>query len=325
MKSYYGLSVIGAFKLTLGLTILGFVLWLVDWGQAIEVAGHADAKWLVIAFACLLLSFIPAAMRWAGLLRALGISYLRVACYRVYLIGAFYSLAMPGVIGGDAARVFFCQRETLAPLALVAGTVLMERGLGALAMITLLSLGLYVYPEELLGIDFAWAPGFALLLLVFVASLPLVWRALPLNKLQIVALEDGKWQKRFKTFLEQLAPFTRMRALHLLGALGLSFLFQALDILATFAIAKGLGLEVSIWMLLVAMPVVFLATVLPISPAGLGVREGTLVVVLTQFGLSAPEAALLAVAVFLNKVAVGLVGAAQHFAGGKGALSESDH
>jgi hypothetical protein len=61
---------------------------------------------------------------------------------------------------------------------------------------------------------------------------------------------------------------------------------------------------------------VYLATVLPISPGGLGVREGTLVIVLAQFGLAASDAALLAVAVFLNRVAVGAVGAVQHLASG---------
>jgi glycosyltransferase 2 family protein len=61
-------------------------------------------------------------------------------------------------------------------------------------------------------------------------------------------------------------------------------------------------------MLLITMPIVYLATVLPIAPGGLGIRESVLVMTLGTFSIVHADAALLAIAVFLNRVLVGLVG-----------------
>ena len=305
-------------QVTVAVLAVVYVLWLVDWGHAKEVFADAEVHWLGVAFGFLLLGFVPAALRWAGLLRALGTAFSRVQAYRTYLTGAFYGLAMPGVIGGDAARVWFCLRDTKAPLAIIAGTVLAERALGVVALIIILSMGAYLFPTESLGAVFAWAPVVALALVVVIVTLPGMFRRLSLLNGLATSRLNGIWGLRFRTVLKQVSPIKQLKAGHLLTALALSLVFQAFDILATFAIAQAVSIEVSIQMLLIAMPIVYLATVLPISPGGLGVREATLVIVLTQFGLSASEAALLAVAVFLNRVAVGLVGAAQHFASGKG-------
>ena len=303
-------------QLTVAAVAVIYVLWLVDWQRAAEVLGQADVRWLAVAFALLLSGFVPAALRWTGLLQALGVGYGRVAAYRAYLTGAFYGLAMPGVIGGDAARVWFCLRETQAPLTLVAGTVLAERVLGVVALLSILSVGVYLYPAQSIGANIEWAPAAALILVAAIAGLPWILRRMSFATSRVTSRRFGKWENRFRRVFKPLSPIKRLRALHLLSGLALSVVFQTFDILATYAIGQALSLEVSMQMLLIAMPIVYLATVLPISPGGLGVREATLVIVLAQFGLSAPDAAFLAVTVFLNRVAVGMVGAGQHLARG---------
>ncbi len=303
-------------QLTVAAGALIYVLWLVDWRRAAEVLGQADVRWLGAAFVLLLSGFVPAALRWTGLLRAMAVRYGRVAAYRAYLTGAFYGLAMPGVIGGDAARIWFCLRETQAPLTLVAGTVLAERVLGVVALLLILSLGIYWYPASDGGANISWAPLLALTLLGGIAAFPWMLRRISFAMPEVTCREHGRWGKISGRILKELAPIKRLGVVHLLTALVLSILFQTFDILSTYVIGQALGLELNVQMLLIAMPIVYLATVLPISPGGLGVREGTLVIVLAQFGLTGSDAALLALAVFLNRVAVGMVGAAQHLAGG---------
>ena len=303
-------------QITVAAVAVVYVLWLVDWRRAAEVLGQADVRWLAAAFALLLFSFIPAALRWTGLLQAMGVEYGRLAAYRTYLTGAFYGLAMPGVVGGDAARVWFCLRQTQAPVTLVVGTVLAERVLGVVALLLILSVGVYFYPAQSIGSNIEWAPAVALILVAAIAGLPWMLRRMSFTTSRVTSRRYGRWENRFRRVLKQLTPIKRLRALHLLGGLALSVVFQTFDILATYAIGQALSLEVSMQTLLIAMPIVYLATVLPISPGGLGVREATLVIVLAQFGLSAPDAALLAVTVFLNRVAIGLVGAGQHLASG---------
>lgn len=303
-------------QFTVALGALAYVGWLIDWRRAVAVLGQADARWLGVAFALSLVGFIPAALRWTGLLGAVRVRYRMVAAYRAYLMGTFYSLAMPGVIGGDAARVWFCIRETRTALALVATTVLAERALGVVALLLILSLGVYLYPAASGSGVTRWAPLLALLLLSGIAALPWFTRRFTLA----TPVAKPCQVRRVSTFIrwvgDRLAPIQAVGIMVLLDALTLSILFQVVDILSTYAIGRALGLDLSVTILLVAMPIVYLATVLPISPGGLGVREGTLVIVLAQFGHAASDVALLALTVFLNRVAIGAVGAVQHLASG---------
>ncbi|MCM8613510.1 lysylphosphatidylglycerol synthase transmembrane domain-containing protein [Accumulibacter sp.] len=102
----------------------------------------------------------------------------------------------------------------------------------------------------------------------------------------------------------------------LLLALLLSIAFQLIDIVVVQTIGRGLAIDLGLPTLLVTMPLVYLATVLPLSPGGLGVREGTMALVLAQSGVSSSAAALVALTVFLNRVLVGAVGGLAHLAGG---------
>ena len=304
-------------QLTVAAGALTYVLWLVDWKRAAEVLGQADVRWLAAAFALLLCSFIPAALRWTGLLRAIAIPFGRVAAYRAYLTGAFYGLAMPGVIGGDAARIWLCMRETQAPLTLIAGTVLAERVLGVVALLLILSLGIFWFPGSDGKGGVTWVPLLAVTIFGAVVALPWMLRRLSVALPVMTGPDMGRWGKISSRVLSGASPIKRLSVGHLLTALVLSVLFQGFDILSTYAIGQALGLQLNMQMLLIAMPIAYVVTVLPISPGGLGVREGTLVIVLAQFGLSGSDAAILALAVFLNRVAIGLVGAAQHLIGGR--------
>ena len=75
------------------------------------------------------------------------------------------------------------------------------------------------------------------------------------------------------------------------AVLGLSVLTIALAIVAYKLIADGIGSRLSLGVWAMVMPPVIFIQLLPVSLAGWGVREATLVVALGSFGLAA-EAAL---------------------------------
>ena len=74
-------------------------------------------------------------------------------------------------------------------------------------------------------------------------------------------------------------------------ALGL--VYQALMVLAAWTIARSIDLDLSFTLLAVVTPLVIVATLMPISIAGFGVREGGYVVLLAQAGVSTADATLL--------------------------------
>lgn len=310
-------KVILILKFFIAIIALIYVVYLVDWERSVKVLRQADIRWLLSAFGLSLLGLYFAAFRWVILLRAAKKLYSVVSAYRAYLTGTFYSLAMPGVIGGDATRIWLCHRTIDASISLVAATVLLERVLGVLALLFLLSVGISFFPITTRGLGVGIVPTLALLGLCGIIALPFLVRRFSISQQFQGRCADNRFITWILKASKGLAPLKTVRVTHLLSALILSVIFQLFDIAVTYSIAQALEIKLSTSMLLVAMPIVYLATVLPISPGGLGVREGALVFVLAQFGISAADAALLALAVFVNRAAVGVLGGLQYLVGGK--------
>ncbi len=297
---------------------LAAVVALVDWPAAAGVWAAADLSWLAAAGLLSLAGFVPAALRWNRLLAAVHLHYPVLAAYRAYLIGVFCGLAMPGVIAGDAARIWLSSREARAPLALATSTVVAERALGVAALLSILALGIAIVGGGAAAGIPGWLPAAGALFLAALLALPRCLRWL-----------DRRWPAPGPAGPSfPAALLARLRAAigalrgigvaDLLLAFVLSIAFQLIDILVVQAIGRALAIDLGLPILLITMPLVYLATVLPLSPGGLGVREGTMALVLAQSGVSSSAAALLALTVFLNRVLVGAVGGLAHLADGSG-------
>ncbi|WP_431065195.1 lysylphosphatidylglycerol synthase transmembrane domain-containing protein [Methylotuvimicrobium sp.] len=305
-----------ALKFLVAIAALSYVIYIVDWNRSINLLQHADLRWLSLGYSLSLVSLFVAALRWTILLRAVNQIFNVISAYRAYLTGTFYSLAMPGVIGGDVARVWLCYREIDASVSLVTATVLLERALGVLTLLILLNVGITFFPIVNSGLGLGIAPFLAGAGLFGVFVLPSLLRRFARDEGRQDGYGNSRIIKAFSLLIKELVPIKSVRVVHLLVALLLSVIFQLLDIAVTYSIAQALSIKLTASMLLVAMPIVYLVTVLPISPGGLGVREGALVFVLAQFGISAADAALLALTVFVNRAAVGILGGLLHLAGG---------
>ncbi|HRL78390.1 MAG TPA: lysylphosphatidylglycerol synthase transmembrane domain-containing protein [Candidatus Accumulibacter phosphatis] len=288
----------------------------VDWSAAARVWAAADLRWLAAACLVSLAGFVPAALRWSRLLAAVRLHYPFLAAYRAYLTGVFFGLAMPGVIAGDAARIWLCTREARAPLALATTTVIAERALGVAALLSILSLGIAIGSSGAVAGMPGWLFGIALLLAAGLVALPLCLRWLDARWTTPAAGRRWLPAAAVARLRATLGALREIGAADLLLAFVLSIAFQLVDIVAVAAVGRALAIDLSLPILLVTMPLVYLATVLPISPGGLGVREGTMALALAHAGVSSSAAALLALTVFLNRVVVGAIGGLAHLASG---------
>jgi uncharacterized protein (TIRG00374 family) len=257
-----------------------------------------------LAFGLGLAALIPASLRWLCLLKAIKVSFSPVSAYRAYLSGVFVGVAMPGVIGGDMVRVWFCMRDTGTSLLLASTTILLERLLGVGALLLILSTGIYLTDFKSTNDFFEFVPFLAISGLIIITFFPWIIR-------RIAAL--CKMGKTLASVNRILDPLQSIKISLLYVALFLSIVYQAFDICISFFIATSLGYNLSPVNLMVALPIAYLVTVLPLSPGGLGVREATFVAVLAFFGMSPNEAALLALAIFLNRVLIGLIGGINFF------------
>jgi hypothetical protein len=91
---------------------------------------------------------------------------------------------------------------------------------------------------------------------------------------------------------------------------GLGFVFQVLLVLAVWLIARAVDIDAPFSLLAVVTPLVLVVTLVPISIAGVGIREGGMVVLLGAADYSATEATVLSLLSFVATALASLPGAA---------------
>jgi uncharacterized protein (TIRG00374 family) len=227
---------------------------------------------------------VLSAAKWQLLLRSRGTRISLRECCRLYLTGMFWNLWVPTNIGGDAVRAY-----AVAPhcggLSLAASSVLIERLTGLLALLVIGAIGLAIDSAHDGG-----TPG--LNLIVMTAGVLLLGTA----ALMAVRVTAFRLKARFPqhSLVEKWAGLHRALDSYadpdhrpaLAIALILSLVFQASQVLLNIGLAAAVGLDlpfVTFWWL---VPLLALASLLPIGIGGLGVREAAAVTLLGGFGVS---------------------------------------
>ena len=84
---------------------------------------------------------------------------------------------------------------------------------------------------------------------------------------------------------------------------------QIVQIASVYAVAVAVGVDVSFTAIMIALPAVLLISSLPISLAGWGVREQSMVLALGAMGVAATDALAVSVLLGLSWIVIGLPGA----------------
>lgn len=282
------------------------------WQHLIQLIAETNSNLLVIAPVFLLLAFLFAAARWHYILKDMNIHRRVEQLYAYYLIGLFYGIFLPGAIGGDIVRVAICNSEKEKALLKITNSVIVERICGITALFFMGSFAIILLlPQStlsLLGNSLVTSVKYVSILLILVLIGFLFFKTYLKGKLN-PEHNSEEIQNRFLNLfssLKQLTPST------IFVTLAFSGLLQSFDIIASFIIAKAFGIFVSLPLFFAIMPVVYIATILPISLGGLGVREGVFVFLLTKVNVLTSDAVALSFMVYINRVLVGMLGGVIH-------------
>ncbi len=309
-------SASGAARLLLrgvaGLLVLGLAIRFAIPEDARNLAALAAAwtaptalalAWFAFACLCFGANFAVGAARFAGLLRGAGLRAIYAPLLRAYLVASFANLVLPGGLG-DVYRFVDARRDT-GRGGEVLGIVVLERllSLAALGGIVLLAVPFLPPLDPSLLIGFAVAAVIAPLCPLHPAGRALLRRALP--PLRSLSTRASSACERALEAVEGVSGQPGV----LLRALLLSLLMHALPVAAVVALAAPLDTTVSpVWFALI-VPVVTLLALIPISVAGIGVREYLYIALFGAVGMR-PEVALslslLTFAVTLVWAAIGL-------------------
>lgn len=281
----------------------------IDWSTVGARLRRGDWEWAAAAVAALVAGLVVAAWRWHQLLGAVGVAVPFRSALRAHAVGTFANTFLPTGFGGDAARAYGVTRGREA-VARAATAVVVDRltALGCLVLLAWIATGLRpaTVPAELLvalaAVTVAGAAaGGALLAATRSARLA---ARLPARARPLAAL--------VQTALTALSGDARLAGRATAGGL----VYQALLVTSVVWLGRTIGVELPFALAAVAITLVLLLTVLPISIAGFGVREGGFVAVLAPAGVGAAEATLLSLLCVAALAASSLPGAAALAAGG---------
>jgi uncharacterized membrane protein YbhN (UPF0104 family) len=272
-----------------GVSVL--LIWLLlrerDLGALLRQMLAVEPGHLALAAAVLWLLAIPSALRWSTVLGAMGHRLAFRNSFPIVLVGLFFNLTLPSSVGGDAVRMWQVHRAGL-PGAAAIMSVMIDR---LVALVAILLLVLAALPLMYAQIPDRAARGGVVLLL-----------ALGFLGFAVALAVD-----RLPAALERLRParailqLTRaLRAVMLtprasLPSLAYSLMNQGGVVVVVTVLAEGLHLPVTWLQSLLIVPITILVTVLPISVAGWGVREGAFVAGFGLVGVPAADALALSV------------------------------
>ena len=229
------------------------------------------------------LSYLLGSFRWLILLRGSGVHVPFFTAFSPYYLGLFFNQFLPTSVGGDAVRVYNLYKQGYPGEGLAASTMI-DRLIGLIALLILASLAV-IFAEKNV-VPEAVAAAVTIVLTAFALG-TLLFFSFPLPDSLVARVEKIDPH----TFLGRLFRVLRVcraykgSSLLLVSSLFLSFVLQGSMILVYIILSRALALDISLTMLFIAVPLVFVATALPLTIGGLGVREGVLVVVLGLFGV----------------------------------------
>jgi uncharacterized membrane protein YbhN (UPF0104 family) len=259
-------------RLLVSVSILVVILRSIDFGQAWQILARAAPDLLLLALLMQFGSTAVSAYRWQLIMRNLGFGQTFLFYWDSYFKGMFFNQGLPTSIGGDAIRVLDVARRGFRKRDVLVG-VAIDRltGLGALLLLALIA---HLVNPDLLP-EKVYRPILWLLAagLLGFASLSFLGRLSWLSRQPQLAV--------LKTVSDRLRQAVSLHRVLLLTS---SLLVPLLAMLAFFAAGRALGLRYDLLTYFAIVPPALVLTVVPISIAGWGVREGVLVGLFSLIG-----------------------------------------
>jgi glycosyltransferase 2 family protein len=248
-------------------------------------AFHAtDPLYIALGIASYMTGQLVAAKRWHSLLHKSGFQPPFLAVLRANTIGMYTSNFLPGVAGGDLVRPIALYGAATAHKPQLYASVVFERLCGIGSIVILATAG-----GAWLGLTRGDWRYLMVAAVILAGILALLW---VVHLARHARLSGDSRLTRLLLKLKEGSEHLMRYALHpgiVLMVLGYSLVFQMGYILMFWCFLTGLGAHVAVFSVMLAAPLAWLASMTPVSLNGLGVREGTLVVVLVQMGVPQAE------------------------------------
>jgi len=270
-----------ALKVLISAALIYFIFTKLNITEVFETVKKANAIFLVLALFFFIISKVVAAFRLNGYFHELEVYLTQVSNLKLYLLGMFYNLFLPGGIGGDAYKGYLIKKKFEIEIKKVVSVLVLDR-LSGLLLLFMYACGLA------LALKNNQLENFKILIGI----------AIPLSVVAFYFLN-----KKFFGYV--LPVFWK--------SVGYSALVQLSQLVCVFFILKSLGIETHIVAYLVIFLISSIVSVIPLTFGGIGSRELTFFYGATWLGLNESTSIGISMLFFLITAVVSLFGIIYHF------------
>ncbi len=281
--------------------------------KLLEAINTAIGNWpyLIITFIGLFFSAFFCTIRWGCLLEAQDVNIKFNTQFSLYMIGQFFSAFMLGSTGGDVIKAYYVSTEAKHKRAEVVATVIVDRIVGIIALIILLTI------LTTLRIKFFLSTPETKMVIVFNAAL-LITVTIGL----LIIFKHNLFEK-WSLFrkLEESTSFGKViskvyNAMHLCfnkpGIMPKVLLLSLLNHLSLavwgYYIAMALGISNNFIEILTVVILMNTVASIPITPSGLGTRESAAIFLMGAVGVSAATAVTFSLLCYVAILTISLIG-----------------
>ncbi|MBX9822622.1 MAG: flippase-like domain-containing protein [Afipia birgiae] len=257
--------------------------------------------WFLLAVLATVFQIFLGALRWREISARCSAPLETGQALRYNMIGAFFNQTLPSTIGGDAMRLWLV-RQTGAGWRSATYSVLVDRAIGliALALIVVVSLP---WSYDLI----ANARGRLALLLVDIGAISAGLGFLVLGMLPWPWLKTF-WPLRHIHACSVIANQVIFNRSSGPKVAVLSLLIHVMAVVIAWCAVRSIAAPAAFDQLFMLIPPIMLITMLPISIAGWGVREATMMVAFGYAGLAQTDGTVVSLLFGASSFIVGAIG-----------------
>lgn len=293
-------------KIVFSLSILAYIFWLVDFKEVSRIFRSANIAVFIMVFFLFFFDQWLGAYGWHILLKAKGVIVSLKDLSILFFEGVFFGFLLPSSMGPDAVRAYNLSKRTSNPTEAIT-SILVLRAVTLIALYMVAFISLIFYYDKVSDKRFINVVAGSL---VFIGAAGIILFLKPVrsivSSILILFKAEGlrnQIEKLFHSFID----YSRCREALTVSFL-LMFFSQILRSVLSFVLGLSMGIKIPIVSYLLYLPLVSIITKIPVSFAGLGVGEGSLIYFFLKAGVSYSEAFSITIMLSLINIGAALSG-----------------
>jgi len=275
-------------SITLAVVLMYCLLSKAGFSKIIKNLTLLDYNWVVLALALYTFDMVIRAFRWKKILSGNDIYISIRDSFLAYNLGNSLNIIIPAKLG-DIARSYYLKKKLSLPYSRTLPATFLDRLFDVLGVYAvLLFCSIYILARTRLSawLYYTFAAGISVLIIA-VAVMEILFKRSDM----IQRIRNNKLKSLLYSLLEAFISSFRDKGNFVL-LLACSVIIWLCEGVFSYLIFTSMGQHLNPFIAIFATMIAVLTKVIPVTPGGIGIFEGTMVLILSLFGLDAGTGAV---------------------------------